>query len=329
MTTTNETPTWGLITAEPHEFLILIRRGEVRRAHQGGGCWAWPSDTVAVVDTSVRRLQFTADQVTREKVGVAVTGLAVFRIVEPMLAYRTLNLSEGEAYTHILQQMFVGATRRLVANLSLEECMSRRKDALAAELLQEVAPVVEGRGRPDDGTEAGWGIAIDTIEIQDVRVLSEEVFKNLQAPFREALELDALRVRADVQAEAQRIAAEQARADEALGDMRALASRERRRDEAELRVGIAERDAASARVEGQAKADVVAMQRKAQAEDASPERLQEIVLTETLPRIAEAFRDSYDQVVISGGSYDFLGQGLAQVLAVAQAFGIKFPDGSE
>jgi hypothetical protein len=36
------------------------RNGEVLRAQQGGSVWKWPSDTVARIDTSVHRLQFTA-----------------------------------------------------------------------------------------------------------------------------------------------------------------------------------------------------------------------------------------------------------------------------
>lgn len=38
--------------------------------------------------TTIQKLQLTADQVTREKVGVEVTGLAVYRIVDPLLAFR-------------------------------------------------------------------------------------------------------------------------------------------------------------------------------------------------------------------------------------------------
>ena len=353
-----EIPSWGLVAAEPHEFLVQIRRGRVRRAEQGGSCWRWPSDTVALVDTSVRRLQFTADQVTREKVGVAVTGLAVFRIVQPLLAWRTLDLSQGEGYAEILREMFVGATRRLVANLGLEECLTRRKDALAAELTAEVAPVVQGDGRAEDSTERGWGIAIDTIEIQDVKILSEEVFANLQAPYRESLELEALKARAEVEAEQQRIEVEQQRAAELarqaqmeLEKERLVAEADRRRqaasDGAELArmdldahierteaeaasaARIAEQQAEAERCRGQARADVVAMDRRAGAEPVSEQRLQEMMLTETLPRMAEAFADSFGQVVLtgSGGQMDFLGQGLAQVLATARAFGIELPSG--
>jgi len=187
---------WGLITARPSEFLIHMRRGRVREVSgQGASCFKLPGDAVAIIPTSVQRLHFTADQVTSEKVGVQVTGLAVYRIVDPLVAFRMLNFSFPERASQkleeLLREMFVGAARRLVANLTVEECLTRRKEGIATELLREIAPVVSGKGRLDDKTEAGWGVVLDTIEIQDVRVLSGTVFENMQARFRREQERQA------------------------------------------------------------------------------------------------------------------------------------------
>ncbi|MCP3100100.1 SPFH domain-containing protein [Myxococcus sp. K15C18031901] len=187
---------WGLITARPSEFLVHMRRGRVRDVSgQGASCFKWPGDSVAIVPTSIQRLQFTADQVTSEKVGVQVTGLAVYRIADPLVAFRMLNFSfperAQEKLAELLREMFVGAARRLVANLSVEECLSRRKEGIAAELMREIAPVLSGHGRVQDPTDAGWGVLLDTIEIQDVRVLSSTVFENMQARFRREQERQA------------------------------------------------------------------------------------------------------------------------------------------
>lgn len=184
---------WGLVTARPSEFLIHMRRGRVREVSgQGASCFKLPGDAVAIVPTSVQRLQFTADQVTSEKVGVQVTGLAVYRIVDPLVAFRMLNFSFPERaqqkLQELLREMFVGAVRRLVANLSVEECLSKRKEGIATELMREIAPVVSGKGRLEDRSDTGWGVVLDTIEIQDVRVLSETVFANMQARFRQEQE---------------------------------------------------------------------------------------------------------------------------------------------
>lgn len=187
---------WGLITARPSEFLVHMRRGRVREVSgQGASCFKLPGDSVAIVPTSIQRLQFTADQVTNEKVGVQVTGLAVYRIADPLVAFRMLNFSfperAQEKLAELLREMFVGAARRLVANLSVEECLTRRKEGIAAELVREIAPVLSGRGRLEDTTDAGWGVLLDTIEIQDVRVLSSTVFENMQARYRREQERQA------------------------------------------------------------------------------------------------------------------------------------------
>ncbi len=183
---------WGLIAAQPSEFLICMRAGEVVRAGQGASVFKWPWESVSVVPTTVQRLHFTADQVTREKVGVQVTGLAVYRIADPLIAFRMLNFSYSERAQEKLQQllveMFVGAARRLVSNLGVEDCLAKRKEGIAAELIREIAPVVSGSGRPEDHTHRGWGVIIDDIEIQDVRILSQSVFQNLQAEYRQAQE---------------------------------------------------------------------------------------------------------------------------------------------
>lgn len=209
---------WGFISARPSEFLIHMRRGQVIRSGQGASCFKWPWDSVAVVPTTVQRLQFVADQITSEKVGVQVTGLAVYRISDPLIAFRMLNFSYPERaqqkLEELLVEMFVGAARRLVANLTVDACLSRRKEGIATELMKEIAPVVAGSGRTDDRTHKGWGVVLDTIEIQDVRVLSDTVFANLQAGYRneqerKAKEAELLRERSvrQQEAEAQRMIA--------------------------------------------------------------------------------------------------------------------------
>ena len=185
---------WGHIAARPSEYLIHMRRGKVLPASsgQGASCFKLPGDAVAVVPTTVQQLRFVAEQVTREKVGVAVTGVAVYRIADPLIAFRMVNFSyperAQEKLEELLGEMFVGAVRRLVANLGIEECLSRRKEGIAAELMREIIPVISGSGKPDDATDAGWGVVMDTVEIQDVRVLSEAVFANMQARFRKEQE---------------------------------------------------------------------------------------------------------------------------------------------
>jgi hypothetical protein len=212
---------WGWIGAKPSEYLVCTRRGEIDRKRSGQGVrtFKWPWNTIAIVPTTLQRIEFVADQITREHVGVSIAGIAVYRIAVPELAFRVLNFTYGEAASEklaaTLREMFVGAARRLVANLSLQECLTRRKETIASFLMEEIAPVVGGEGAPDDTTTRGWGVVIDTIEIQQVTIQSALVFNHLQAPFRaeiatraELAELERAREVAERRAETERRAVE-------------------------------------------------------------------------------------------------------------------------
>lgn len=212
---------WGWIGAKPSEYLVCTRRGAIDRKRSGQGVrmFKWPWDTIAIVPTTLQRIEFVADQITRERVGVAIAGIAVYRIAVPELAFRVLNFTYGEAASEklaaTLREMFVGAARRLVANLSLDECLTRRKETISGFLMEEIAPVVGGEGSPDDVTERGWGVVIDTIEIQQVTIQSELVFNHLQAPYRaeiaaraELAELERARTIAERRAETERLSQE-------------------------------------------------------------------------------------------------------------------------
>lgn len=181
---------WGFVGTRPSEYLVCTRGGEVAHARSGQGMriFKWPWDSVSLVPTTLQRVEFTADQVTRERVGVEVSGIAVYRIAEPLLAFRVLDFSTGDAacvkLAETIREMFIGSARRLIANLSLDDCLTRRKEAIAGYLLDEIRPIVGGEGSPHDTTTKGWGVVIDTIEIQSVKIQSEQVFAHLQAPYR-------------------------------------------------------------------------------------------------------------------------------------------------
>jgi flotillin len=338
-------PRWGRVTAQANEFLIQMRSGKVVRAGQGLSCFKWPSDSVAVVPTSIAKLGFAADQVTIEKVGIEVRGLAVYRIAEPLLAFRMVDFDRS-SLTEILRDMFVGATRRIVAGLTLEECIRHRKDHIAGALMSEVAPILAGEGATSDTNAAGWGVVLDTIEIQDVRVLSAEVFQRLQAPYREKLALEALvaedrvveerarldaaRRRAAEQAkrelmaeEEARIEAERRRADQArrhddeLAAQRLEAELARARRTAEADRERSQIEIAAKREAGEAEAAILRMRRMAH-DDLSESRLREIMLTETMPELARAFRSSFDRVHVTASGDDpfaFLSAGIDHVLS--------------
>jgi regulator of protease activity HflC (stomatin/prohibitin superfamily) len=315
--------TWGRVTANANEFLIQMRRGRVIRSGQGLSCFKWPWDSVAIVPTSIARLSFAADQVTTEKVGVEVRGLAVYRIADPLLAFRMIDVDRS-SLTEILRDMFVGATRRIVARLTLDECITHRKDLVAEALMGEIAPILAGEGSMLDGNPAGWGVVLDTIEIQDVRVLSQEVFARLQAPFRQKLALEALLAEDRVTQERARLELDRQRAEEHARRelMEAELARARRKAEADRERAAIELEAR--REAGETEAALVHASRAAY-QDLSEARLREVLITETMPEVARAFRASFDRVHVTSTNGDdmfgFLSAGLDHVLAVAREHG--------
>lgn len=252
---------WGFITAKPSEYLIVVRNGAIdtRRSGQGMRVWKWPWNAVAIVPTTLQQIDFVADQITRERVGVSISGIAVYRIAQPDIAYRMLNFTYGERASEKLAQtlrdMFIGAARRLIANLTLDQCLQNRKEAIASFLLQEIAPVVSGAGRLEDTTEQGWGVLIDTIEIQDVKILSRQVFEHLQAPYRAEIAMKAEMA----ELERQRLVGERRAATERqTAEATILTQHETRLLKARSEAEAAEKESAEALRAEQAKARVAA-----------------------------------------------------------------------
>jgi len=224
------------VGAKPSEFLVCTRGGHVDRNRSGQGVrvFKWPWLSTAIVPTTLQRIDFTADQITREHIGVTVTGIAVYRIAEPLLAFRVLDFTQpgaDEKLAATLREMFVGSARRLIANLSLEDCLTRRKEAIAGYLMDEIAPVVGGEGSPRDTTTKGWGVVIDTIEIQQVRIQSASVFAHLQAPFR--AEIAARAELAELERQRQ-VTEQRGESERKLAEQEADLARRRSEQEAEL-----------------------------------------------------------------------------------------------
>ena len=292
---------WGYIGAQPSEYLVCTRRGVVDRKRSGQGMriFKWPWDSVAIVPTTLQRIEFVADQITRERIGVGVAGIAVFRIAEPMLAFRVMDFRQADATERLgatMREMFIGAARRLIANLTLEDCLTRRKEAIAGFLMDEIAPIVGGEGAPDDTTTKGWGVVLDTIEIQQVRITSQQVFAHLQAPYREEIATRAELAELERQRQVAEIAAASARRKLEIERDRVLHSiaiaEEQRRSKAAADVASIEAERARFEaIQRQAMLEVEharAIEEQKQAAQIAHDRLQADIAIELRQRDAEA-----------------------------------------
>ncbi len=125
--------------------------------------WKWPWTAVATIPTTLQQIEFEADQITKERVGVSVTGMAVYRIAQPEIAYQLLNSRLRQAS----QRKARAAAQRHVHRCGATADHRTSDSIIAWSILQgssclvfdeEIAPVVLGNGMPDDTTDQGWGV---------------------------------------------------------------------------------------------------------------------------------------------------------------------------
>ena len=173
----------GIVNAGLAEFVIHQRMGRIRHLGKGVSFFKLPwIDRYTIIPSSTQTIQFRADQITAENQGVEISGFAVWRVFDAGKAAANFDFTEAEAalsaIAGALQDVVESAIRHQVARMTLEDAL-RKRGSIILQLKDEMAYV------------AGlWGIAVETVEIKSVRILSRQLFENLQAPFRNALRLE-------------------------------------------------------------------------------------------------------------------------------------------
>lgn len=177
------TRSWGYIAAYPHEYLIHFRNGKLntKTSGQGARCYKRLSDTVFIIPTSLKEIIFEANQLSADNVDIRIRGMAIYRILDPLRIYTQLNFSNRQQAEMKLARMIGDLCRStakwLVANMQLEECLRKRKEDIAESLKREVSLIVSD---PDKG----WGVEVGTIDIQDIYIQDDEIFRAMQTLFK-------------------------------------------------------------------------------------------------------------------------------------------------
>jgi len=175
---------WGFISARPHEYLIHIRNGKLVRktSGQGNRCFKRPNDTVILVPTSLKQLTFQASQLTLDNIFIRLRGFVIYRISQPEKIYERISFWDRQSGEKKLALMIGEQCRShskwMVANMTLEDCLRKRKEAIAESLLKELGLVI---------TEDKFGIEIESIDIQDVKIFEEKLFLAYQSPAKEII----------------------------------------------------------------------------------------------------------------------------------------------
>lgn len=190
---------WGFVNARPHEYLIHMRKGKLVRKSSGQGnrCFKRPNDTVILVPTSLKQLTFQASQLTLDNIFIRLRGFVIYRISQPEKIYERISFWDRQSGEKKLALMIGEQCRShskwMVANMTLEDCLRKRKEAIADGLLKELGLVI---------TEERFGISLESIDIQDIKIFEEPLFMAYQSPAKEIIfknqELSRLESKRDV-----------------------------------------------------------------------------------------------------------------------------------
>jgi hypothetical protein len=139
-------------------------------------------DRYFILPATTNSISFAADQITAENQGVEVSGFGIWKINATERTIMNFDFdAAGGAIEKIgdnLKDVVESAIRHHVANMTIEDVL-RKRGSIILQLKQELAYIAEQ-----------WGIAIETVEIKNVRIMSKTVFANMQAKFRDAVRLE-------------------------------------------------------------------------------------------------------------------------------------------
>lgn len=178
---------YRFVSAEPNEWMLVIRNGKVTESGIGISAKVTYFDKVVRFPSRIFKVNFTTSQVSKEVQGIQVAGAIVWTVNPegegPIKAYRNLgaDLSSQEPYTangHITE-LGTSIVRHRIANSTIDDILKNR-DGMRAEMLTEIGKVCQG-----------WGVKLESVEITEVKIMSEKLFENMQAPFREAQRIKA------------------------------------------------------------------------------------------------------------------------------------------
>ena len=181
--------------SKANEWMLVIRNGELVKSGIGLACWVMPGDQTIKFPSLINKLTFKAQQVSAEMQGVNVTGMLIWSVHResdgPFKCYKSfgedLNKKTPTMANEQLECMAVSIIRDRIANLSLNDILKNR-NKLRDGVKDEMQKII-----------TGWGIWLETCEVQDVTIASKSLFTNLQTEFREKSRMDAEKISAETE----------------------------------------------------------------------------------------------------------------------------------
>jgi uncharacterized membrane protein YqiK len=163
------------VEGKANEWILVIRNGKLIKKGVGMATMTLPGDQVVKFPTMVGQVNFVAEQVSSEMQGVRVSGMLIWSIHRdgegPFRAYKAfgddLKKKTAVECNHKLEKMVVSIIRDRIANLTLHDILKNRSK-LRNGVKEEMQKILNG-----------WGIWLETCEVQDVVIASKTLFTNL------------------------------------------------------------------------------------------------------------------------------------------------------
>jgi len=187
------------VAAAPDEWVILIRNGRLVKAGVGITVWRWPWEQAARFTSTLQRVSFHADGLSRERIPVQIQGHLFWSISTegegPFQAFRSLgpvNLEVGrEEGKHLLgrpqyhafQQLVAAEVQRLAATHPLEQLLLDQ-DAFVGRLSKRLNEL-----------HGPMGIAVERVELLQVRPADPALLQAMGAKEAEAIRAEAERLK--------------------------------------------------------------------------------------------------------------------------------------
>ncbi|MDF1551037.1 MAG: SPFH domain-containing protein [Bacteroidales bacterium] len=169
--------------ALPNEYLVVIGKSKIKPV-LGGTKFRWFNKFIHV-PAYVQRLKFLTDNANIHYQGIEIQGYASWRINPefPEKSISTLdffNENDPMAKTNEeLKTICIEAVRHVIANMTIDDAL-KKKDDIAESLIVQLKTI-----------EDKWGIIFDQVGIEQVRIMSDTLFHDLQSEFRGKLRLSA------------------------------------------------------------------------------------------------------------------------------------------
>jgi len=181
---------WKRVIVPPNVYVVHTRIGRSEPVTIGlGKSFRYNPNTDAylVVPAAMQTIGIVARSITKEKQGINVLAYLQWQISDFSIAYRKLDVSDSHDPLGIvnaqLSEQAEAAIKDKIATMGVEEVLTD-KAPIIEELTTRLQAVTEGRNQENGVTHEGLGIKIVTVQMREALVSSQDLWQDLQAPFR-------------------------------------------------------------------------------------------------------------------------------------------------